>query len=61
MGDVLNAVPMRREFRDCADVGDAHHRGGSGNFCPSTGTGDVAYKKPDYAHALSRSDTTRIC
>ena len=31
--------------------------GGSGNFCPSTGTGYVAYKKPDYAHALSRSDT----
>ena len=26
-------------------------------FCPSTGTGYVAYKKPDYAHALSRSDT----
>ena len=31
--------------------------GGSGNFCPSTGTGYVAYKKPDYTHALSRSDT----
>ena len=26
-------------------------------MCPSTGTGYVAYKKPDYAHALSRSDT----
>jgi len=30
--------------------------GGSGNFLPSTGTGYVAYKKPDYEHALSRSD-----
>ena len=27
------------------------------NFSPSTGAGYVAYKKPDYAHALSRSDT----
>ena len=26
-------------------------------FAPSTGAGYVAYKKPDYAHALSRSDT----
>jgi len=32
-------------------------RGVKGNFCPSTGAGYVAYKKPDYAHALSRSDT----
>ena len=31
--------------------------GGSGNFSPRTGAGYVAYKKPDYAHALSRSDT----
>ena len=31
--------------------------GGSGNFSPSTGAGYVAYKKPDYSHALSRSDT----
>ena len=31
--------------------------GGSGNFSPSTDAGYVAYKKPDYAHALSRSDT----
>ena len=29
----------------------------SGNFSPRTGAGYVAYKKPDYAHALSRSDT----
>ena len=26
--------------------------GGSGNFSPRTGAGYVAYKKPDYAHAL---------
>ena len=31
--------------------------GGSGNFSPSAGAGYVAYKKPDYSHALSRSDT----
>ena len=31
--------------------------GGSGNFSPSTGAGYVAYKKPDYSHALSRADT----
>jgi len=31
--------------------------GGSGNFSPRTGAGYVAYKKPDYAHALLRSDT----
>ena len=34
--------------------------GGSGNFSPRTGaaaTSRLAYKKPDYAHALSRSDT----
>jgi hypothetical protein len=31
--------------------------GGSGNFSPSTDAGYVAYKKPDYSHALSRSDT----
>jgi hypothetical protein len=31
--------------------------GGSGNFSPRTGAGYVAYKKRDYAHALSRSDT----
>ena len=31
--------------------------GGSGNFSPRTGAGYVAYKKPEYAHALSRSDT----
>jgi hypothetical protein len=31
--------------------------GGSGNFSPRTGAGYVAYKKPDYAHALSRSGT----
>ena len=34
--------------------------GGSGNFCPKTGTGYVAYKKADYAHALSRSDTDLV-
>ena len=31
--------------------------GGSGNFSPRTGVGYVAYMKPDYAHALSHSDT----
>ena len=31
--------------------------GGSGNFKPGTGTGYVAFKKGDYANALSRSDT----
>ena len=29
----------------------------SGNFKPGTGTGYVAFKKADYANALSRSDT----
>ena len=29
-------------------------------FAPSTGAGYVAYKKPDYAHALSRSDTNLL-
>ena len=28
-----------------------------GDFRPSNGGGYVAYKKADYAHALSRSDT----
>ena len=30
---------------------------GDGDFRPSDGGGYVAYKKADYAHALSRSDT----
>jgi hypothetical protein len=34
--------------------------GGSGNFSPRTGAGYVAYKKPEYAHALSRSDTDLV-
>ena len=33
---------------------------GSGNFSSRTGAGYVAYKKPDYAHALSRSDTNLL-
>ena len=31
--------------------------GSDGDFRPSDGGGYVAYKKADYAHALSRSDT----
>ena len=30
------------------------------DFSPSTGAGYVAYKKPDYAHALSRWDTVPV-
>ena len=33
------------------------HAVGDGDFRPSDGGGYVAYKKADYAHALSRSDT----
>ena len=42
-----------------ADVFGLEQRGavGDGDFRPSDGGGYVAYKKADYAHALSRSDT----
>ena len=42
-----------------SDVFGLEQRGavGDGDFRPSDGGGYVAYKKADYAHALSRSDT----
>ena len=42
-----------------ADVYGLPQRGvkGDGNFRPGDGGGYVAYKKADYAHALSRGDT----
>ena len=50
--------PRRKPDRQ-ADVFGLAQRGvkGDGHFRPGDGGGYVAYKKADYAHALSRGDT----
>ncbi|EOD38923.1 hypothetical protein EMIHUDRAFT_224076 [Emiliania huxleyi CCMP1516] len=47
------------KFKDSLSSNPEDQRGavGDGDFRPSDGGGYVAYKKADYAHALSRSDT----